>query len=340
MGVGANEVQNFTGFNVPWRLFINIMNNQKGFIITVLLLRPPFSLLLSGWISCVSYTKPVSCQSIVKSMISQGGLLTIISTITLSISIMDNAAWTMDQVIQALLGMTNYISHNIKYHIGMLYNMSPTRNKSHKINKYKTVFSLLSMSKSTHFICPTQDITHVCIPSEIQSCQFVSNDLWLSSGVLILSLNKTIDWSNVKIWEMWNEKKNWPPWLLTVSLPWARGELTVNSWWPKWSQPAVTEPWPGPWLSCDIAVTEPWLSCDLAVTELWPSRDWAVTSPSRDWAVIIGPWSRDHCGHRKLTVSSLWSHRDHLFSHGNIQRYALTSVSKFHMPLKYISSAC
>ena len=85
--------------------------------------------------------------------------------------------------------------------------------------------------------------------------------------------------------------------------PWAHREVTVSSRWPKWSQPAVTEPWPGSWLSCDLAVTEPWsywrcrdwavtspwLSCDLAVTELWPRRDWAVTSPSRDWAVIIGP---------------------------------------------------
>ena len=93
----------------------------------------------------------------------------------------------------------------------------------------------------------------------------------------------------------------------------AHRELTVSSPWPKWSQPAVTETWPGPWLSCDLAANwaviilkMPWLSCDLAVTELWPHRDWAVTSPSRDWAVIIGPWSRDHCGHRQLTVSSLW----------------------------------
>ena len=93
--------------------------------------------------------------------------------------------------------------------------------------------------------------------------------------------------------------------------------LHDGSPWPRWSQPAVTEPWPGPWLSCDLAVTEPWsywrccdwavtspwLSCDLAVTELWPRRDWAVTSPSRDWAVIIGPRSRDHRGHRELTVT-------------------------------------
>ena len=52
---------------------------------------------------------------------------------------------------------------------------------------------------------------------------------------------------------------------------WAHGEFTVNSLWPKWSQPAVT------W-----AVIELWLSRDhrdWAVTELWPSRDWAVTSP-------------------------------------------------------------
>ena len=90
-------------------------------------------------------------------------------------------------------------------------------------------------------------------------------------------------------------EKNWPPWL-----------LTVRSQWPKWSQPAVTEPWPGPWLSGDLAVTElwsywrcrdwavtsPWLSCDLCdltVTELWPLL-----------AVIIGPRSRDH---RELTVT-------------------------------------
>ena len=104
-------------------------------------------------------------------------------------------------------------------------------------------------------------------------------------------------------------EKKWPPWLLTVS-----------SRWPKWSQPAVTEPWPGPWLSCDLAVTEPWspwLSCDLAVTELWPRRDWAVTSPwlSCDVAVtelwprrdsaVTSPWLS--CD---LAVTQLWPRRD------------------------------
>ena len=74
---------------------------------------------------------------------------------------------------------------------------------------------------------------------------------------------------------------------------WAHGEFTVSSRWPRWSQPVVTEPWPGPWLSCDLAVTEPWspwLNCDWAVTELWPSRDWAVTElwPS---LAVIEPWS-------------------------------------------------
>ena len=79
-------------------------------------------------------------------------------------------------------------------------------------------------------------------------------------------------------------EKNWPPWL-----------VTVISRWPKWSQPAMTEPWPGPWLSCDLAVTSPWLSCDLAVTELWPSL--AVTEP---WS--LGPGAVTTV----VTVSSRW----------------------------------
>ena len=119
--------------------------------------------------------------------------------------------------------------------------------------------------------------------------------------------------------------------------PWAHRELTVSSPWPKWSQPAVTEPWPGLWLSCDLAVTEPWsywrcrdwavtslwLRCDLAVTELWPRRDWAVTSPSRDWAVIIGPRAvttvvtvSSRWAHSELTVSSRWQFFSHGFNYG------------------------
>ena len=108
--------------------------------------------------------------------------------------------------------------------------------------------------------------------------------------------------------------RNWPqPCTIPKPLeypPMRKKLATVTSRWPKWSQPALTEPWPGPWLSCDLAVIilkMPWLSCDLAVTELWPRRDWAVTSASRDWAGIIEPRSRDHAP---------WAHGDHLFSHG------------------------
>ena len=95
--------------------------------------------------------------------------------------------------------------------------------------------------------------------------------------------------------------------------PWAHGEFTVSSRWPKWSQPAVpgpwlswdlavTEPW-SPWLSCDWAVTYPWLSCDLAETELWPR--------------IIGPRSRDH-GELTVTIYFLMDdhhHRDRVKDH-------------------------
>ena len=70
----------------------------------------------------------------------------------------------------------------------------------------------------------------------------------------------------------------------------AHRELTVSSRWPKWSQPAVTEPWPGPWLSCD-----------LAVTELWPLL--AVTEPWSLGLELWPPWS-------------LWAHRDNFFLMG------------------------
>ena len=143
-----------------------------------------------------------------------------------------------------------------------------------------------------------------------------------------------ITWSYDVLKPLWIEgypwEKNWPPWLLTVSSQWAHREITVCSRWPIWSQPAVTEPWPGPWLSWDLAATEPWsywrcrdcavtspwLNCDLAVTELWPRLDWAVTSLSRDWAMIIGPGAVTTV----VTVSSRWAHGDiFFFSWVNIQ---------------------
>ena len=85
---------------------------------------------------------------------------------------------------------------------------------------------------------------------------------------------------------------------------WAHGDQNGHS------QPWL-EPWPGPWLSCDLAVTEPWspwLSCDLAVTELWPSRDWAVTSPWPSLAVTE-PWSLGPGAVTTVvTVNSPWAH--------------------------------
>ena len=93
-------------------------------------------------------------------------------------------------------------------------------------------------------------------------------------------------YQHVKTGKQTHKQTNWSivyhPMRKKLATVTAHHELTVSSRWPKWSQPAVTEPWPWPWLSCDLALIEPWspwLSCDLAVTELWPSRDWAVTSP-------------------------------------------------------------
>ena len=133
-------------------------------------------------------------------------------------------------------------------------------------------------------------------------------------------------------------RKKRPPWLLTVSSQWAHGELTVSS--------AVTESWPGPWLSRDLAVTEPWsywrcrdwavtepwLSCDPAVTELWPCRDWAVTSPSRDWAVIIGPGAVTTV----VTVSSPWAHGDNYFLMGIYVEFKIV-WNKFRILSRFVS---
>ena len=81
------------------------------------------------------------------------------------------------------------------------------------------------------------------------------------------------------------------------------------SLWVHGDQNGHSQPWPGPLLSCDLALTElwsywrchdwavtsPWLSCDLAVTELWPLL--AVTEP---WSLGPGAMTTGH----------------HLFSHG------------------------
>ena len=72
--------------------------------------------------------------------------------------------------------------------------------------------------------------------------------------------------------------------------------------WSQWAhcdQNGHSQPWPGPWLSCDLAVIilkMLWLSCDLAVNELWPLL--AVTEP---WSLGPDPWPP-------------WAHRDNFFS--------------------------
>ena len=121
--------------------------------------------------------------------------------------------------------------------------------------------------------------------------------------------------------------------------------LTVSSWWAHGDQNGHCQPWPGLWLSCDLAltkpwsywrcrdwtVTSPWLSCDLAVTELWPRRDWAVTSPSRDhWPrsreltvtiyFLMGclPWGRisTTCTISALAITPSHHQNTHVFAHG------------------------
>ena len=79
---------------------------------------------------------------------------------------------------------------------------------------------------------------------------------------------------------------------------------------------AVIELWPSR-DHIEDAVIELWpcsdrLSWYLAVTELWPRRDWAVTSPSCDWAMIIGPGAVTTV----VTVSSRWAHNENLFLMG------------------------
>ena len=79
----------------------------------------------------------------------------------------------------------------------------------------------------------------------------------------------------------------------------AHRELTMSSWWPKWSQPAMTEPW----LSSDLAMTELW--------SYWRCRDWAVTvrAVTSPWPLLAmtKPWSLGPGAVTTVvTVSSPW----------------------------------
>ena len=119
---------------------------------------------------------------------------------------------------------------------------------------------------------------------------FISENIFHDSGTLGI---KSVLW-RLMTWCFPVRKK-----LATMT---AHRELTVTKMVTASRDWAVIELWPSrDWVV--VILMMPWLSCDLTVTELWLRRDWAVTSPSRDWAVIIGPRSRDHRGHCELTVT-------------------------------------
>ena len=102
----------------------------------------------------------------------------------------------------------------------------------------------LKLTTDTPYLTLTHELWDVCCE------EIAENRPHYNGTALYWGLVKMASHLANNPWE-----KNWPLWLRTVS-----------SQWPKWSQPAVTELWPGPWLSCD-----------LAVIELWPRRDLAVT---------------------------------------------------------------
>ena len=101
-------------------------------------------------------------------------------------------------------------------------------------------------------------------------------------------------------------EKNWPPWLLTVSSPWAHRELTVTK------MVTASRDWAVIW-----AVIELWPSRDHtedAVIELWPRRDWTVTSlwhllaVTEPWSLGLEPWPPwSLWAHRELTVTIFFS---------------------------------
>ena len=72
---------------------------------------------------------------------------------------------------------------------------------SNEINRYKTSFYAFNfMPKSTLFVSPPEAFIYISEHKKIQSCQLVSNDMWLPPGVIGLSLNKVIEWSDLKYW--------------------------------------------------------------------------------------------------------------------------------------------
>ena len=129
-------------------------------------------------------------------------------------------------------------------------------------------------------------------------------------------------WTGSSVAKIVPWKKNWPPWLLTVSSWWAGLWLSCD-----W---AVTEPW-SYWRCRDWAVTSPWLSCDLAVTELWPLQ--AVTElwslgPGAVTSVVTvsSPWTNDHLPRTRLEKPRKW----HICKPGVVSACWQITLSDFH----------
>ena len=75
----------------------------------------------------------------------------------------------------------------------------PTRNKSHEINKYKLFYLCAQLYVKIHAFCVSQTLNFISVHGEIQSCQLVLNDTWLSSTGIALSVHTTIDWNDLKL---------------------------------------------------------------------------------------------------------------------------------------------
>ena len=91
-------------------------------------------------------------------------------------------------------------SKTIKYYMDMLYSLSPTRNKSHAINRY-TTFSLHPIvCQNPHFLCVRHKLSIIYA--------YIMKFKWHAVITRCDSLiaDKIIDWSNFKILEKWTEK--------------------------------------------------------------------------------------------------------------------------------------
>ena len=142
---------------------------------------------------------------------------------------------------------------------------SERQNMLGKWRRFKSCWIMHSMGpqkNSKIFLVRTFNMANffkhcIVLKNSIFQCCFYFNFLYnswkfanpIKSGMDSTLISRWIWWMNNDIdrMEIYPMRKK----LATMT---AQRELTVSSWWPKWSQPAVTEPW-SPWLSHDWAVT-------------------------------------------------------------------------------------